>query len=77
MRYRIRGGLPAIRIAAHVAAVADGKLMLLKSVDLPEGLYWADAAARGFVDEAFAGDCCRLGLQRDWVNLTARDSPQR
>jgi aspartokinase-like uncharacterized kinase len=43
-------------IAARVAVVAGaGELVLLKSVDVPEGIDWEEAGRRGLVDPAFAG----------------------
>lgn len=42
-------------IAARAAVVAGADhLVLLKSVTIPEGMDWEEAAARGFVDEWFA-----------------------
>ena len=42
-------------IAARAAVVAEARwLFLLKSVDIPEGISWEEAAERGFVDEWFA-----------------------
>ena len=42
-------------IAARAAVVAGAEhLILLKSVTIPEGMDWAEAARRGFVDEWFA-----------------------
>jgi aspartokinase-like uncharacterized kinase len=42
-------------IAARAAVVAGAeRLILLKSVALPEGVRWEEAARRGFVDEWFA-----------------------
>ncbi|MEO2089513.1 MAG: uridylate kinase [Gemmataceae bacterium] len=40
----------ALAAAIHLKA---SKLVLLKSADLPPGLSWAEAAARGFVDAHF------------------------
>src|SRR5438045_519765 len=40
-------------IAARVAHVASGRLVLLKSVELPPGTTWIEAAAIGLVDRAF------------------------
>jgi aspartokinase-like uncharacterized kinase len=42
-------------VAARVAVTAGARqLVLLKSVTIPEGLTWAEAGQRGFVDEWFA-----------------------
>ena len=42
-------------LAARAADVAGaGRLVLLKSVTVPEGMDWAEAARCGFVDEFFA-----------------------
>ena len=42
-------------IAARVAVAAGAEhLVLLKSVTIPEGMDWEEAAERGFVDEWFA-----------------------
>ena len=42
-------------VAARVAVVAGaGRLILLKSVTVPEGLGWDEAGRQGFVDEFFA-----------------------
>jgi aspartokinase-like uncharacterized kinase len=43
-------------VAARVAVVARApELILLKSVTIPPGMDWAEAARHGLVDEAFAG----------------------
>ena len=57
-------------IAARVAQVHRGRLTLFKSVDLPAGMTWAQAAAAGLVDRAFP--TVAVGLQVDWINLRAR-----
>ena len=42
-------------IAARAAVIYDAEyLILLKSVTIPEGMDWEEAAERGFVDEWFA-----------------------
>lgn len=42
-------------VAARVAVVSGAEhLILLKSVTIPEGMDWEEAAERGFVDEWFA-----------------------
>jgi aspartokinase-like uncharacterized kinase len=56
-------------IAARVAAVAGGPLVLLKSVELPDGCTWEDAGSTGFVDEAFADVVRCHALTVQWVNL--------
>ncbi len=40
-------------IAALAAKVANARLILLKSTDIPPGTPWPDAAARGWVDAYF------------------------
>ena len=40
-------------IAALAAKVADARLVMLKSVDVPPGTPWPEAAARGWVDDYF------------------------
>ena len=40
-------------VAARAAAKSGATLVLLKSVDIPPGVNWADAAKRGWVDEFF------------------------
>ena len=56
-------------IAARVAEVAGGDLVMLKSTPLPAGLSWSDAAAAGLVDETFATVVRRANLGVAWVNL--------
>jgi aspartokinase-like uncharacterized kinase len=56
-------------IAARVAAVTRGSLVVLKSVDLPDGCTWEAAGSAGLVDEAFAGVVGRHHLHVSWVNL--------
>jgi len=56
-------------IAARVAGVAGaGKLILLKSTDLPSGVDWRDASTRGLVDPLF-GETIGEALEVGWVNL--------
>jgi 5-(aminomethyl)-3-furanmethanol phosphate kinase len=57
-------------IAARVAQVHGARLTLFKSVDLPEGMSWAQAAEAGFVDRAFPA--IAEGLDVDWVNLRVK-----
>jgi aspartokinase-like uncharacterized kinase len=57
-------------LAARVAAVAGARrLVLLKSIAIPAGMAWADAARRGHVDEAFAGVVREEGLDVRAVNF--------
>jgi 5-(aminomethyl)-3-furanmethanol phosphate kinase len=56
-------------IAARVAEVVRGRLVLLKSVDLPTALTVPAASKGGFVDESFAAVVARAGLHVDWINL--------
>jgi len=56
-------------IAAHVAHVATAKrLVLLKSVTIPVGMDWKEAARRGWVDAYFA-DAVGAGLAVETINL--------
>ena len=57
-------------IAARVAEI-DGlaRLVLLKSVDLQEGLSWREAAERGLVDPMFGEIVERAKLSVQWVNF--------
>jgi len=65
-------------IAARVAGVAGGDLVLLKSTDLPEGLTWNEASRAGLVDEAFATAVSNNRVHVSWVNLRAGDlAPRR
>jgi 5-(aminomethyl)-3-furanmethanol phosphate kinase len=56
-------------IAARVAAVACGSLVLLKSTDLPPRTTWQDAAANGLVDRAFPNLVAATGVNVSWLNL--------
>ena len=56
-------------IAARVAAVASGPLVLLKSMDLPAGSTWETAGSAGLVDDTFADVVRRHDLAVSWVNL--------
>src|SRR5262249_30960063 len=58
----------AARVA--VAAGAD-ELVLLKSVTVPRGLSWDEAARQGHVDEAFGGLVSAGGLHVEVANLRA------
>jgi len=49
-------------LAARVAVVAQAReLILLKSVTIPEGMSWSEAARRGRVDATFAATCAQAG----------------
>jgi aspartokinase-like uncharacterized kinase len=54
-------------IAARVAALADAELIMFKSVDLPDGMTWKEAAERGYVDGTFP-DVAK-SIHVTWVNL--------
>jgi 5-(aminomethyl)-3-furanmethanol phosphate kinase len=56
-------------IAARVASIAGGPLVLLKSMEIPEGVGWEGAAANGLVDDAFADVIRGHDLAVSWVNL--------
>jgi aspartokinase-like uncharacterized kinase len=60
-------------LAARVAVVTGARrLVLLKSVTIPEGMSWQEAGRRGFVDEAFASVVgAAAGLEVRAVNLRA------
>jgi aspartokinase-like uncharacterized kinase len=56
-------------IAARVARVAGaGRLVLLKSTDLPPGISWREAGQRGMVDPWF-GEAVGDALEVECVNL--------
>jgi aspartokinase-like uncharacterized kinase len=65
-------------IAARVAEVTGAeRLLLLKSVDLPEGIDWNEAGRRGFVDRHFAQAvsptiAVKAINLRDWSGLKDR-----
>jgi 5-(aminomethyl)-3-furanmethanol phosphate kinase len=56
-------------IAARVASIAGGPLVLLKSIEIPDGVGWEAAAANGLVDDAFADVIRGFDLAVSWVNL--------
>jgi aspartokinase-like uncharacterized kinase len=56
-------------LAARVAAVAGARLILLKSVTVPDGLDWRAAERLGMVDAAFADIVDRHALEVRAVNL--------
>jgi aspartokinase-like uncharacterized kinase len=58
-------------VAARVAVVARADLVLLKSITLPEGMSWSEAAAAGHVDTTFPGVVAEGGLRVRAVNLRA------
>ena len=71
----LKGALPhtwavtSDSIAARVAVVSGAEhLILLKSVTIPEGMDWEEAAERGFVDEWFART---LRPARPWLKVRA------
>jgi len=60
-------------IAARVAEVLGAsELVMLKSIDLPEGITWHDAADAGLVDRAFGDVISRSNLAVRWVNLRSQ-----
>jgi aspartokinase-like uncharacterized kinase len=64
-------------IAARVAEMAGGRLVLLKSTHLPAGMPWSAAAAAGLVDETFDAVVNRADLRVEWVNLRSPDGRPR
>ena len=69
------GALPHIwdvtsdTVAGRAAERAHADLVLLKSVDLPGGMTWDEAADSGLVDEMFPAVVRRARLRVEWVNL--------
>jgi aspartokinase-like uncharacterized kinase len=62
-------------IAAHVAVLnSAGRLVLLKSTFLPNGMDWPEAGRSGLVDPYFP-QALKPDLQVDWVNLRALPFP--
>lgn len=59
-------------IAALAAGVANARLILLKSTDIPAGITWEEAARRGWVDACFPSIVARYGLNVEAVNLRRR-----
>jgi 5-(aminomethyl)-3-furanmethanol phosphate kinase len=56
-------------ISARVAEIGKvSKLIMLKSVDLPAGISWSQAADQGFVDPTFGQVVGRARLPVEWVN---------
>jgi aspartokinase-like uncharacterized kinase len=56
-------------IAARVAEVGNARLIMLKSVDLPEGISWSEAATRRLVDPMFGEVIERAKLAVEWINF--------
>jgi aspartokinase-like uncharacterized kinase len=70
------GGLPhswgvtSDSIAARLAVILGaGRLILLKSTTLPDGIDWAEAGRRGFVDGYFGEVVQGSGIEVQVVNL--------
>lgn len=59
-------------IAAFAAAVGRAKLILLKSIDVPPGTSWEEAAARGWVDAHFPKVVAEYGIDVEVVNFRRR-----
>lgn len=65
-------------VAARAAIVGRGSLVLLKSVDLPPGMSWEQAADQGHVDPLTPGLIRESGLSVRVVNLrTWREQADR
>jgi 5-(aminomethyl)-3-furanmethanol phosphate kinase len=56
-------------IAARVAEIVGGRLVLLKSTDLPCAITWTMAGECGVVDPTFGAIVKRAGLEVAWINL--------
>ncbi|MFO0843941.1 MAG: hypothetical protein U0797_16345 [Gemmataceae bacterium] len=56
-------------VAARAAIVVGARLVLLKSVTVPPGMSWEDAAAAGHVDPVFPRLVREAGLAVEVVNL--------
>ena len=57
-------------LAAYAAAATSApRLMLLKSVDIPPGIPWAEAAVRGWVDRHFPTVVAAHGIDVEAVNF--------
>lgn len=56
-------------IAAYAAAVANAKLVLLKSVDIPPETPWTTAAERGWVDAHFPTVVAKHNLTVEAINF--------
>lgn len=59
-------------VAARAAAVAGGRLVLLKSVTIPATMTWEQAALAGHVDPVFPGVVRLAGLDVRAVNFRER-----
>jgi aspartokinase-like uncharacterized kinase len=64
-------GATSDSVAARVAVVAGCRLVLLKSVTIPAGMTWEEAARAGLVDPAFPGLVRQAGVSVRAVNLRA------
>ena len=60
-------------VAARVAAVVGGEVVLLKSVDRSAEMTWADAARAGIVDETFPELVSTFRIRARWVNLRSSE----
>ncbi len=59
-------------VAARVALTAGARrLVLLKSITIPAGMTWHEAARRGYVDPLFAGILARESIEVRAINLRA------
>lgn len=56
-------------IAGYAAGVANARLVLLKSTDVPPGTPWEEAAARGWVDAHFPAVVRKHHLQVEAVDF--------
>ena len=56
-------------IAALAAKVANARLILLKSLDIPPGTPWPEAAARGWVDDYFPSAVADAAFPIEAVNF--------
>lgn len=64
-------------LAALAAAVGKARLYLLKSIDIPPGTSWTEAANRGWVDGCFPALVAQHDLAVEAVNFrTWLDHPQ-
>lgn len=62
-------GLTTDSIAGYAAGVANARLVLLKSADIPTGIPWEEAAARGWVDAHFPAVVHRHNLSVEAVDF--------
>jgi aspartokinase-like uncharacterized kinase len=56
-------------IAARVAEVAKAPLIMLKSVELPDGISWSDATEQGLIDPVFGEVVQRGNIDVTWLNF--------